>query len=81
MAGAAKYLTPQGALVTYGPYLQHDVPTSPGNLAFDASLRQRNPAWGIRWLEDVVHQAQLAGLRLSDRVEMPANNLLVVFRR
>ena len=81
MAGAAKYLAPQGALVTYGPYLQRNVPTSPGNLAFDASLRQRNPAWGIRQLEDVVHQALLGGLRLSERLEMPANNLLLVFRR
>ena len=81
MAGAAKYLAPHGALVTYGPYLQRDVPTSPGNLAFDESLRQRNPVWGIRRLEDVVHQALLVGLGLSERVEMPANNLLLVFRR
>ena len=81
MAGAAKYLSPHGALITYGPYLERDVPTSPGNLAFDESLRQRDPAWGIRTLEDVVHQAELAGLRLSKKVEMPANNLLLVFRR
>ena len=81
MAGAAKYLSPHGALITYGPYLERDVPTSPGNLAFDESLRQRDPAWGIRALEDVVHQAALAGLRLRERVEMPANNLLLVFRR
>ena len=81
MAGSAKYLSPEGALITYGPYLALDVPTSPGNLAFDESLRQRDPAWGIRALEDVVHQAALAGLRLRDRVEMPANNLLLVFRR
>ena len=81
MAGASKYLSPHGALITYGPYLECDVPTSPGNVAFDESLRQRDPAWGIRALEDVVHQAALAGLRLSKRVEMPANNLLLVFRQ
>ena len=81
MAGASKYLSPHGALITYGPYLERDVPTSPGNLAFDESLRQRDPAWGIRALEDVVQQATLAGLRLRDRVEMPASNLLLVFRR
>ncbi len=80
MQGAARHLAPQGALVTYGPYLERDVPTSPGNRAFDASLRQRNPAWGLRSLEDVTHQATLAGLRLSERFEMPANNLLLVFR-
>ncbi len=81
MAGAAKHLSPNGALITYGPYLKRDVPTSPGNVAFDESLRQRDPAWGIRALEDVVHQAELAGLRLATQVEMPANNLLLVFRR
>ena len=81
MAGSAKYLSPEGALITYGPYLEHDVPTSPGNLAFGESLRLRDPAWGIRALEDVVHQAALAGLRLRERVAMPANNLLLVFRR
>ena len=81
MAGAAKYLSRHGALITYGPYLERDVPTSPGNVAFDESLRQRDPAWGIRALEDVVHQAALAGLRLHERVAMPANNLLLVFRR
>ena len=81
MAGASKYLSPHGALITYGPYLALDVPTSLGNVAFDESLRQRDSAWGIRALEDVVHQAALAGLRLRDRFEMPANNLLLVFRR
>ena len=81
MAGASKHLSPHGALITYGPYLALDVPTSPGNVAFDESLRQRDSAWGIRALEDVVHQAALAGLRLRDRFEMPANNLLLVFRR
>ena len=81
VAGASKYLSPHGALITYGPYLALDVPTSLGNVAFDESLRQRDSAWGIRALEDVVHQAALAGLRLRDRFEMPANNLLLVFRR
>ena len=81
MAGASKYLSPDGALITYGPYLERDVPTSPGNLAFDESLRQRDPAWGIRALEDVVQQATLTGLRLQLRVAMPASNLLLVFRR
>lgn len=81
MAGAARQLTPQGVLVTYGPYLEAGVTTSPGNLAFDADLRQRNPAWGLRQLDDVDQQAKLAGLQLRERVQMPANNLLLVFTR
>lgn len=79
MRGAAQYLAPQGVLITYGPYLERDVPTSPGNLDFDADLRQRDAAWGIRQLDDVVQQAALVGLTLQERVAMPSNNLLLVF--
>ena len=81
MRGAARVLKPTGLLVTYGPYLEDDVPTAPGNLAFDASLRERNPAWGIRRIEDVVQQARAAGLRLVERTPMPANNLTLAFAR
>ena len=79
--GAARTLAPHGLLVTYGPYLEGGVPTAPGNLDFDASLRQRNPAWGLRRLEDVVQQAAQAGLQLDARHRLPANNLLLVFTR
>lgn len=81
MRGAARHLRAQGVLVTYGPYLEQGVPTSQGNLDFDADLRQRNPAWGIRALEDVQREAAAAGLRLAQRHAMPANNLLLVFER
>lgn len=81
MQGAARHLTPQGVLITYGPYLEADVPTAPSNLAFDASLRARDPAWGLRNLDDVARTAQEAGLRLAERHAMPANNLLLVFER
>ena len=64
MQGAARHLAPGGVLVTYGPYLEDGVPTSPGNLAFDQSLRAHDPAWGIRRREDVEHEAQRAGLQL-----------------
>ena len=79
--GAARTLAPHGLLVTYGPYLEGGVPTAPGNLEFDASLRQRNPAWGLRRLEDVVQQVAQAGLQLDARHRLPANNLLLVFTR
>ena len=81
MRGSAKHLAPSGRLVTYGPYFEDTVPASPGNLAFDQSLRERNPAWGIRRLEDVTSQAAQAGLRLFARYAMPANNLLLVWVR
>jgi hypothetical protein len=79
MAGAARHLRSGGLLVTYGPYLEDDVVTSPGNIAFDESLRARNAEWGIRRLEDVAQEAQRVGLSLRDRHQMPANNLLLVF--
>ena len=80
MQGAARHLAPGGRLVTYGPYLEDGVPTSSGNLAFDASLKTRDPAWGIRRREDIENIAAQAGLHLSQRFEMPAHNLLLVWQ-
>lgn len=81
MRGAARQLSPPGLLLTYGPYFVDGEPTAPSNLAFDAELRTRDPAWGLRRLEDVAAVAAAAGLRLRERVGMPANNLMLVFER
>lgn len=81
MQGAARHLTPKGTLVLYGPFLEDDIPTSPGNLAFDESLRNQNEAWGLRQKADVEHEAQRAGLVLRERHAMPTNNLTLVFAR
>ncbi len=79
MRGSAGLLAPEGVLITYGPYLEDGVPTSPGNLAFDDSLRARDANWGIRRIEDVAREAANAGLALRERHAMPANNLLLVW--
>ena len=68
-----------GQLVTYGPYLEDGAPTAPSNQAFDTDLRARNPAWGIRRLDDVAAEAEAAGLALHGRHALPANNLVLVF--
>ena len=81
MRGSARCLAAGGVLVTYGPYLEEGTVTAPGNVAFDQSLRERNPAWGIRRLEAVRREAARAGLELRERQAMPANNLLLVFGR
>ena len=81
MQGAARHLGPRGLLLLYGPFLEDGVATAPGNLAFDADLRERDAAWGLRRLADVRAAAAAAGLRLCERVPMPANNLLLVFDR
>ncbi|WP_225783174.1 DUF938 domain-containing protein [Xenophilus sp. Marseille-Q4582] len=78
MQGAARHLRPGGRLITYGPYFDEG-PAAPSNQAFDADLRARNPAWGIRRLDDVAQEAARAGLRLQGRQPMPANNQLLVF--
>lgn len=80
-AGAARILPADGVLFTYGPYLEDEVDTAPSNLAFDASLKSRNPAWGIRRREDLEALAATQGLALHARIAMPANNLSLVFRR
>ena len=81
MAGAARGLPPGGGLFLYGPFIEEGVPTAPSNLQFDQSLRQRNPDWGIRRLDDLVALGAGHGLRLSERLAMPANNLVLVFRK
>lgn len=81
MEGAARHLSAQGRLLLYGPYLEDEVATSPGNLAFDADLRARDAAWGLRRREAAVQEAQRAGLALHERIAMPANNLMLVFTR
>lgn len=81
MAGAGARLKPGGVLLTYGAYLRDGVPTAPSNLAFDESLRSRDPRWGIRRLEDVAACAAGQGLALEQVVEMPSNNLCLVFRK
>jgi hypothetical protein len=80
LAKAADSLAPDAPLFLYGPFLRAGVETAPSNLAFDADLRARNPAWGLRALEAVAEAAAPA-FTLERVVEMPANNLTVCLRR
>jgi hypothetical protein len=81
MAGAARVLPAGAPLYLYGPYRRHGLHTAPSNAAFDASLRARDPEWGVRDLDEVVALAAGHGLVLQRTVAMPANNLSVIFRR
>ena len=81
LQGAARHLRPSGQLIVYGPFIVAGQPTAASNLAFDADLRQRNPAWGLRSLAAIETAAEQAGLRLNERQQLPANNLLLEFRR
>ena len=81
MAGAARLLRDGGVLVTYGPYMRDGRHTAPSNEAFDASLKARDSRWGVRDLADVERAAHARGLALHETVEMPANNLSLVFEK
>lgn len=81
MTGAGRLLPPGSPLFLYGPYFEADVDTAPSNLAFDLDLKARNPAWGLRRLDDIVALAAVHGLRLQQRVAMPANNLALFFSK
>jgi hypothetical protein len=79
--GAAAILPPASPFYPYGPYKREGFATAPSNQAFDRSLRDRNPTWGLRDLEVVAAMAQTVGFSVPVITEMPANNLSVVFRR
>ena len=81
MTGAARLLQPGGLLYLYGPYREASVQTAPSNEEFDVSLKSRNADWGLRSVEVVVSLAKHHGLTLEARIEMPANNLSLIFRR
>ncbi len=77
----ARVLTrPGGLLAVYGPFLEADVETAPSNLAFDQSLKARDPDWGLRDRDAVIAAASAHGLAFTLRKAMPANNLMLLFR-
>jgi len=80
MQGAAAALSRGGVLVLYGPFHENG-PTGEGNAQFDASLRERDPEWGIRELDDVCQAAAAAGFVLDQVIAMPPNSRTVVFHR
>ena len=81
VAGAGRALHEGGMLFLYGPFARGGQHTAESNAAFDASLRQGNPEWGVRDVEAVEKLAAKAGLSLIEIVDMPANNLTLILRR
>jgi len=81
IAGAARYLRPDGRLFLYGPFKRDGKHTAASNAAFDTSLRSGNPEWGVRDVAELEKVADGVGLALHEIVDMPANNLILVFAR
>lgn len=80
-AGAARVLGQGAPVILYGPYLEEGVETAPSNLEFDQSLKARNAAWGLRCVDDMDRLAAEHGFAHTGRYEMPANNLMLVYRK
>ena len=81
LAGAAHLLAPGAPLILYGPWLEDGIEPAPSNLAFDQSLKARDPRWGLRTVEWFAWQAEVAGFDLAERRPMAANNLMLRFVR
>ena len=80
MRGAREHLAPGAPLVVYGPFQIDGQHTAESNRAFDRSLQQRDPRWGVRDLGDVIAEAERHGIEFVERVAMPKNNFTLVFR-
>jgi hypothetical protein len=79
--GAARTLGKGAPLILYGPWLETNVEAAPSNLAFDESLKVRDPRWGLRLVEDFAAEAGSRGFILSGRREMPSNNIMLRFQK
>lgn len=79
--GAARLLgSTGGPLVIYGPFIEQAVETTASNLDFDASLKARDQAWGLRAAEALDTLASQHGMARSARHALPANNIVLVYR-
>jgi hypothetical protein len=81
LEGSSNVLPALAPLIIYGPFIERGIDTALSNLSFDASLRARNPNWGLRELSAIDEEASKFGLLRFHRAAMPANNLLVAYRR
>lgn len=79
--GAARLLDAGAPLILYGPWVSDRIETAPSNRAFDDDLRRRDPHWGLRRVEDFAANALARDLRLVEQRPMPANNLMLLFRK
>jgi Protein of unknown function (DUF938) len=81
MSAAGTLLERGAPLYLYGPFREAEVPLAPSNADFDASLKSRNPDWGLRWVHEIAAIAKANGLSLDERIAMPANNLSLIFHK
>ena len=80
-AGAGRVLRTGALLILYGPFTRDGLHNAPSNAAFDASLKARDPSWGVRDIADLERLGELSGLILRETIDLPANNRLLVFAK
>jgi hypothetical protein len=80
-AGAGRYLRTDGRLFLYGPFKRDGKHTAMSNAVFDTSLREQDAEWGVRDIADLEKLAADVGLAFVETVQMPANNMILVFGR
>jgi SAM-dependent methyltransferase len=81
LRGASRILPTGGFLCLYGPYRIAGKHTSASNRAFDGQLRAMNSEWGVRDLDAVSNEARIYNIEFAQTFEMPANNLIAIFRK
>lgn len=81
LAGAARILPTGGPLYLYGPFMRGGVHTAPSNARFDEMLRSQDARWGVRDLDEVAQEAADRGFAFDEVIDMPSNNLSVIFRK
>jgi cyclopropane fatty-acyl-phospholipid synthase-like methyltransferase len=79
MAGAGRIVRGGGVLYLYGPFMRDRIHTAPSNESFDAWLKAKDASFGVRDLADIEAAAGAHGFGLSEIIDMPANNLSLVF--
>jgi len=77
---AGTTLKPNGFLYCYGPFKVNGTAVE-SNLRFDQALKSKDASWGLRDLEELRKLSEEAGLFLYKVVEMPVNNLSLIFRK
>jgi len=81
LSGAGRLLAPDGRLFIYGPFSRGGDYLAQSNVQFDSALRQRDPSWGLRDVDDLAAAARAEGLGLADVIAMPANNVMLMLTR
>lgn len=78
---SARALAPTGQLMFYGPFMRDGQLTSDGDRRFHQDLVTADPRIGYKNDADIADMIRASGLDLSDRIEMPANNLSFIARK